>query len=96
MRHVGLGHAVHKPVLLSDRLCSEKAAQEEAEVERSEGEGDAQGRLVVGGRCDFGLWKWISYLIEPERGSERLCVRICARRRRPKSDTGDILAVRRE
>ena len=32
------------PVLFSDRLCGERAAQAEAEVERSESEDEAQGR----------------------------------------------------
>ena len=38
---------------LRARLCGERAAQAEAEVERSEGKGEAQGRSVGGGALRF-------------------------------------------
>ena len=45
------------------------------------------------GRCDFGVLGVASYLIGSVRGSERLCVRICARRLRPKDGTGGVLVI---
>ena len=45
--------------------------------------------------CDFEVLAWISHLIEPERGSERLCVRTCLLWRRPKNGIGDVLVIGR-
>ena len=47
----GISALYSLPVLLTDCLCGENRAQ--AEVERSEREGEAQGRPVVGGTLRF-------------------------------------------
>ena len=45
------------------------------------------------GGCDWGCGGVIQYLFVSVRGPERLCVRFCARRRRPRDSIGGVLVV---
>ena len=103
-RSEGEGEAQGRPVVGGRRACEERAVRRSAGVRVDGWSGGrlacdlgvafwpSPGGAGRAGRCDLGLdcWGCVQYLFVSVRGSERLCVRICVRRYRPKDGIGGV------